>query len=110
MRSNGRKLWFQAFVQFAIGGFTLLSGSVSGARLNSGRVFLPDLPYVGHEAVAASGDRFDVMVVNVFAQHLPQNGDLLGQTDLFDNGIRPNLLQQVFLVQDVSTAFDQSEQ
>ena len=46
----------------------------------------------------------------IFAERFPQKGDLLGETDLFHESIRPDPLEQFFFVHDSPTAFHQHKQ
>ena len=50
------------------------------------------------EPVSAFGDRFDVLaVVSRIAQRLAEGKDVVGQIRLFDEGVGPDLVEELLL-------------
>ena len=64
-----------------------------------------------HEAIAAARHGADVLIAGAFvAEQFAQGGDVDAQVGLFDEGVRPDPLEQVFLADQVFSAVDQRNQ
>ena len=64
-----------------------------------------------HEAIAALGHRFDVLLSYfAVAKRLPKREDVLRQIGVFDKAVRPELLHQYFFFDQMTAAFEEKEQ
>jgi len=65
---------------------------------------------LGNESVAAAGNRSNkAAVLSVLAERLADGGDVYGEIDFFNEGVWPDLLQQLVFSEDVPVIAHQAK-
>jgi hypothetical protein len=84
-----------------IPGFSL---RLDGWRFN----LLESFPDSGDEAIALLRDRLDELVLaGLFAESFAEDGDIAGETSLFDEGVGPDLAEQLFFADNTAAVLHQ---
>lgn len=85
---------------------------VGNRRSGDGRVDdFVDPSHRGDEAIASAGHRIDVLVSGSFAaKQLAQRGDVNPQIGFFDESVRPDAFEQIFLADELFSVFNERNQ
>jgi hypothetical protein len=78
-------------------------GLVPGSRLAP-----IDLTHLTDKTVASAWNRLDIFLPGGrFAEGLAQNRDVVGKVALFDNGVRPNAMDELIFVNEAAMRFNE---